>query len=120
MGSGSLAGVLMAEFLDLFGEWATHQVTVWKRIGQNAQGDVYDSLGVNLDEIMVTEQRKVIVRPDGTRTTSIATIYCDPAELSVFGDKARVQLPSGDVGRVASISHLDVNGLIGHGVVEVE
>lgn len=109
----------MSEFQNLFGDWTTHSVSVWKRMGSNARGDVFEEAPTVLQDLMVVEKRKTIIRSDGTSAQVEATVYCEPDELPSFNDKARVQLPSGKVGFVLSISLLDVYGLIGHGVVEV-
>lgn len=110
----------MSDFSDLFAEWADHAVTVWKRLGKNAQGDVHEETGTTLDDVMVEETRRVILGSDGTRITSNATIYCEPDRLGSFNEKARVQLPSGRVALVLRVQKLDVYGLIGHGVVSTD
>lgn len=109
----------MSDFTDLFDEWATHSVTVWKRLGKNAHGDVYqtDLQMTTLATVMVEEEQRVVISADGTRVTSNATIYCAAEELDTFNEKARVQLPSGRVALVLSIRKLDVYGMVGHGVV---
>lgn len=110
----------MSEFSDLFGEWASQGVTIHKRLGKNAQGDVWATAGDTLNDVMVEEVRRIVVTSDATQAVSNATIYCEPADLDHFNDKAKVLLPSGRVAKVISIQKLDVFGLIGHGVVNTD
>lgn len=107
-------------FFQFFNDWTTHEVKRWKRIGVNARGDVYEKIPQTIDSVMVEESRKTVLRADGTTVISNASIYCGLDTAALFGDKDRVELPSGRISKVVHVQSLDVYGLPGHGIVRTD
>lgn len=109
----------MSEFLELFGDWATDSIVVETYKGTGFDGAVYLP-AETVENIMVEDVRRLVRSTDGNELVSETTIYAEPEAAGKLTDGSRVTLPSGRRSKVLRVAVLDVFGLTGHVVVNLE
>lgn len=106
----------MSDFVTEFGDWLAASVVVEPFEGNGFDGPRYGA-AQTIEDVMIEDVRRLVRGPDGSERVSETTIYLP---LTVDLDEhARVAV-AGVQRVVARIARLDVFGLPGHVVVNLE
>lgn len=106
----------MSDFTDDFGDWLTHSVELAPYLGDGFSGPQF-GVPITRDDVMVEDVRRLVRGADGNERTSETTLYVPlPAEID---EHTRVVV-DGRSRTVARVAKLDVFGLPGHVVVNLE